>query len=420
MTANQDRLGVALLAEGQADLVLGSITALGAALDAVERDGAATRAVVVDRTTDAEAAAVVASLEDTPVLRGADGEPAAAALLRAVDALDPEIEHVLLAGTDAMPVEGAFAALLAAARTHDADLTLADASDPAPYALMARRARDVLAAQAAAASDDGVPPVLALARALERAGRPVTTATGAGLRRAAEQFPLPGDSFAQFQLLTKVPEAATIGYGSYFSLGGKVVTYFPHDRIEIGAYCSIADDVSLIHTSGRAYDRSSGEQVDVVVRGDHRPWAATTYPIGILAPADAPYDDPVSDGPLVTRPLRVGNDVWIGSGAMLLGPLTVGDGAIIGAGAVVRRDVQPYEVVIGNPAQTIRRRFDDRTCERLQTLRWWEWGPVTVVGNHGRFSEPVARFLDRFDPAGSLVADAGPDPRGGDALSAVS
>lgn len=56
----------------------------------------------------------------------------------------------------------------------------------------------------------------------------------------------------------------------------------------------------------------------------------------------------------VARPIRIGDDVWIGAGAIVLGGITVGDGAIIGAGSVVTHDVPAGEVWAGNPARRIR------------------------------------------------------------------
>ena len=51
------------------------------------------------------------------------------------------------------------------------------------------------------------------------------------------------------------------------------------------------------------------------------------------------------------RPVRIGNDVWIGGGAIILPGVTIGDGALIGAGSVVTRDVGPGIIVAGNPAR---------------------------------------------------------------------
>lgn len=74
----------------------------------------------------------------------------------------------------------------------------------------------------------------------------------------------------------------------------------------------------------------------------------------------------------------VGNDVWIGFEAVILSGVTIGDGAIIGARAVVTKDVPPYTIVGGVPAKPIRKRFDDRTIEKLLSLRWWDRDETTV------------------------------------------
>lgn len=51
-----------------------------------------------------------------------------------------------------------------------------------------------------------------------------------------------------------------------------------------------------------------------------------------------------------SRPVVIGNDVWIGGHVIILPGVHVGDGAILAAGAVVTKDVPPYAIVAGNPA----------------------------------------------------------------------
>jgi galactoside O-acetyltransferase len=50
------------------------------------------------------------------------------------------------------------------------------------------------------------------------------------------------------------------------------------------------------------------------------------------------------------------DDVWIGAHVVVLPGVTIGKGAVIGAGSVVSRDIPPYAIAIGSPAQVIRSR----------------------------------------------------------------
>ncbi len=79
--------------------------------------------------------------------------------------------------------------------------------------------------------------------------------------------------------------------------------------------------------------------------------------------------------------MRIGNDVWIGREAMIMPGVTIGDGAIIGARAVVGRDVPPYAVVVGNPGEVKRMRFDDAIIADLLAIRWWDW-PAEKIARH--------------------------------------
>lgn len=57
----------------------------------------------------------------------------------------------------------------------------------------------------------------------------------------------------------------------------------------------------------------------------------------------------------VTKPIKIGNHVWIGRRAMILKGVTIGDRAIIGANAVVTHDVPEDTVVAGNPARIVKK-----------------------------------------------------------------
>ena len=50
------------------------------------------------------------------------------------------------------------------------------------------------------------------------------------------------------------------------------------------------------------------------------------------------------------------DDVWIGARSIINAGKKIGKGAIVAAGSVVTRDVEPYTIVGGNPAKTIKKR----------------------------------------------------------------
>lgn len=54
------------------------------------------------------------------------------------------------------------------------------------------------------------------------------------------------------------------------------------------------------------------------------------------------------------RPVRIGNNVWIGGGAIICPGVTVGDNTTIAAGSVVTRDLPPGVLAGGNPCRVIR------------------------------------------------------------------
>jgi len=57
------------------------------------------------------------------------------------------------------------------------------------------------------------------------------------------------------------------------------------------------------------------------------------------------------------RDIIVEEDVWMGMNVTLLQGVHLGRGSIVGSGAVVRNNVPPYSIVIGNPAKVVGFKF---------------------------------------------------------------
>lgn len=74
-----------------------------------------------------------------------------------------------------------------------------------------------------------------------------------------------------------------------------------------------------------------------------------------------------------SRRTVIGPDTWLGHGVIVKPEVTIGAGAIIASGAVVTKDVPPYMIMAGLPAQPLRPRFVPGIADRLMALAWWDW-----------------------------------------------
>lgn len=128
---------------------------------------------------------------------------------------------------------------------------------------------------------------------------------------------------------------------------------FIGDKLIIGKFCQIAAGVEFVMNGA-----------------NHQMNAVSTFPFYTLggwkmnppAKSDLPFK-----GDTI-----IGNDVWIGQNATILPGVHIGDGAIIGANSVVGSNVEPYSIVVGNPAEVIRYRFDKDLTELLLKFKWWD------------------------------------------------
>jgi acetyltransferase-like isoleucine patch superfamily enzyme len=101
------------------------------------------------------------------------------------------------------------------------------------------------------------------------------------------------------------------------------------EEIRVGARCVLSYNVTLADCDFHPLDQQQRRQ-DAV--------------------ANAPHGDRSARPPLITRPVVIEDDVWIGIGAIVLKGVRIGRGATVAAGSVVSHDVPPGAVASGNPA----------------------------------------------------------------------
>lgn len=123
--------------------------------------------------------------------------------------------------------------------------------------------------------------------------------------------------------------------------------------VYVGKFCSV-------QVNGRIGNSVLiANNVGIVGRRDH-----DMHAVGISI-RRAPW---IGDTPTLAvdqrNAVEIGDDVWIGFGAVILSGVRIGRGAVIAAGAIVTNDVKPYDIVGGNPAQRVGRRFSDEQIQQ--------------------------------------------------------
>ncbi|MEH1789732.1 MAG: acyltransferase [Nostoc sp.] len=62
--------------------------------------------------------------------------------------------------------------------------------------------------------------------------------------------------------------------------------------------------------------------------------------------------------PMIAKPTKIGDRVWIGANVTILKGVTIGNDAVIGAGSVVTKDIPEKAIAVGNPAKVIKYRSE--------------------------------------------------------------
>ena len=151
-------------------------------------------------------------------------------------------------------------------------------------------------------------------------------------------------------------DSSKVGCHSYTGRNTSII------HAKVGAFCSISWNVTI---GGANHDYSRIAQHSFLYDFSHS-----------LRPAiyESSYDR-------FSKPVIVGNDVWIAAGVVVTRGVTIGDGAVVGANAVVTHDIPPYAIVTGVPAKVIKYRFEEKIITVLLKLKWWDWPEEKIKKN---------------------------------------
>lgn len=91
--------------------------------------------------------------------------------------------------------------------------------------------------------------------------------------------------------------------------------------------------------------------------------------VGIYTSRHAFDAEERAKGACFAKPVRIGNNVWIGGGVHIDHGVTIGDNTIIGAGSVITRDIPADTVAAGVPCRVIRKITKQDKTDYLDFLR---------------------------------------------------
>ncbi len=122
-------------------------------------------------------------------------------------------------------------------------------------------------------------------------------------------------------------------------------TVFPPFTINFGRFTRIGKQVFI--NSGCSFLDLGGITIeDQVMLAPQVKLVTETHPL-----------DPGTRKGLITRPILIKRNAWIGVGATILPGVTVGENSVVAAGAVVSKDVPDNTVVGGIPAKVLKQIF---------------------------------------------------------------
>ena len=126
----------------------------------------------------------------------------------------------------------------------------------------------------------------------------------------------------------------TIGRFSYGIKNITVSTWGEGANLKIGSFCSLASSINIF------------------LGGNHRVDWAPTYPFGHIFVEDLGGTE-IKGHPSTNGDVNIGHDVWIGQNVTIMSGINISSGAVIATNSTVVKDIDPYEIVGGNPSKIL-------------------------------------------------------------------
>lgn len=173
-------------------------------------------------------------------------------------------------------------------------------------------------------------------------------------------------------------ENKLIIFGKYTYGNPEIRWKIPGTKVIIGSFTSIAAGVKIYLGNGFGHDANF----------------ITTYPFGFIHKDIFPNVENKSKN--TNGDVVIGNDVWIGENTTIMSGVKIADGVIIAANSHVIKDVEPYSIVGGNPAQFIKYRFKAEQIEKLKQIAWWNWDDKKINDNMDLLlSGNIDKFIEK-------------------------